>query len=93
MKLIHNRPLSWEEKKKLHPNYLQVIQHYEKVTKRRFMRDELIVLKLLVEKAYPAQINQSISRFQKLAPDRFTSLHYIYRPVSNMFKNKRGGTK
>jgi hypothetical protein len=91
--VFSDRPLTWNEKKKLHPNYIQVIQHYERVTKRPFMREELIVLKLLVEKAYPAQINQSIDRFFKLAPDRFTTLHYIYRPVSNMFKNKRGGNK
>lgn len=54
------------------------------------MRDELIILKLLIEKAYPAQIKQAISRFHKTNPDRFTSLHYIYKPVCNMFKNKRG---
>ena len=91
--MIRNRPLSRDEKRKLHPYYQQVIQHYEQVTKRPFMRDELIVLKLMIEKAYPAQINQSISRFYKLYPDRFTSLHYIYKPVCNMFKNKRGGRK
>lgn len=91
--MLKDRPLSWDEKKKLNIHYIQVIKHYEHTTKRAFMRDELIVLKLLVEKAYPAQINQSIDRFYKLAPDRFTSLHYIYRPVSNMFKNKRGAQK
>jgi hypothetical protein len=91
--MLKNRPLTWDEKRKLHPNYIQIIQHYERVTKRSFMRDELIVLKLMVEKAYPAQIIQTISRFYKLHPERFTSLHYIYRPVCNMFKNKRGGKK
>lgn len=91
--MFEDRPLTIKEKRKLHPNYQQVINHYEYVTKRKFTTEELIVLKLLVEKAYPAQINQSISRYFKLYPDRFTSLHYIYRPVTNMFKNKRGGNK
>lgn len=88
--MLKNRPLTWTEKQKLHPHYLDIIRHYEQVTKRPFMRDELIVLKLLVEKAYPAQIKQTISRFQKICPERFTTLSYIYRPVTNIFKNKRG---
>lgn len=87
--MFKNRPLTKSEKEKLHPNYLQIVNHYERVTKRPFMKEELIVLKLMVEKAYPAQIIQTISRFYKLYPDRFTSLHYIYKPVCNMFKNKR----
>lgn len=91
--MFDTRPLTYEEKEKLHPNYYQVVQHYESVTKRKFTNDELLVLKLMVENAYPAQINQVISRYFKLYPDRFTSLHYIYKPVCNMFKNKRGGNK
>lgn len=88
--MIKNRPLSLKEKQELHPNYQEIVHHYEKVTKRPFMKDELVTLKLLVELAYPAQIMQTISRFYKLYPDRFKNLSYIHTPVKNMFKDKRG---
>lgn len=77
----------------MHPNYLDIISHYEKTTKRAFMKDDVVILKLLVKEATPAVIKQMITRFYKQYPDNFKDLNYIYQPVKNMFGNKKRGVK
>lgn len=89
--MFENRPLSNHEKNKMHPHYQEVINHYEKVTKRPFTKDEVVILKLLVKIATPAVINQMITRFYKQYPENFKDLNYIYQPVKNMFGNKKRG--
>lgn len=91
--MFDNKPLSINEKNKLNPNYLTVINHYEKTTNRVFTQEEVVILKLLVEFTTPAAINNMISRFYKEYPQNFTSLHYVYQPIKNMFKNKKRSKK
>lgn len=74
--------LPWYEQK--------VILHYMKTRKVPFYRDELISLKKCIMAATPAQINALIDRFHKTYPDNFTDFHYLVKPVTQMFKNRRG---
>lgn len=85
------RPLTDLERKKLHPNERLVVDHYERVTRRSFMRDELIVLKEVIRAATPAQINKSISLLYRQYPDRFLAFEYIQPYVERVFKNRRKG--
>jgi hypothetical protein len=87
--MFENKPLSTNERKKLNPYYLEVVNHYEKTTKRAFTKDELVVLKLLIEITTPAAINMMISKLFKGYPDNFKTLSYIYQPTKNFFKNKK----
>lgn len=89
--IYENRPLTKREIGSLHPNYVDVIKHYEKVTKRKFTRDELVILKLLIMEATPAVIKKMITRFYRQYPENFTDINYIYQPVKNMFGNKKRG--
>ena len=91
--MFENKPLSKKERDKLSNFYIEVIRHYEYVTNRSFMKEELIILKLLVEITTPAVIKSMISKYHKDYPDRFTTLSYIYQPINNMFKNKKRSNK
>lgn len=93
--MIKNHPLSYAEKRKLHENELKVVLFYEKTTKRKFMRFDLILLKKLIRLATPEQINSQIKRFHydKRYSKNFTDFFYIVQPVERMFKNRRGGKK
>lgn len=86
-----DRKLTWLERKKLHPNELDVISFYEYVTKNSFQRSELVSLKKLIRVATPAQIKSQIAQLHKRYPQNFDDFFYIVRPVENMFKNRRGG--
>lgn len=87
--LFDIKPLSLNERRKLNPYYLEVINHYEKVTNQTFSTEDLITLKLLIEFAPPAAINSMISNFYKKYPNNFLTLSYIYNPTKNFFKNKK----
>jgi hypothetical protein len=87
--MFENKPLSQKERGKLNNFYLEVIRHYEYITNRPFMKDELVILKLLIEITTPAVIKTMISKFYKDYPENFTTLSYIYPPIKNMFKNKK----
>lgn len=91
--MIKNRPLTKDEKDNLHPFEQKVVYCYEKTTKNKFMRYELISLKRLFRFATPEQINATIFRMYKLYPQNFKNFFYIVQPVENMFKNRRGGKK
>jgi hypothetical protein len=90
---VEDRILSQNERRKLHPNELEVILKYESITKNKFMRFELTSLKKLIRIATPAQIIATIIRMHKMYPQNFTDFFYIVQPVENMFKNRRGKTK
>lgn len=91
--MIQDRPLSQQEKMKLHEFERKVIFYYENTTKRPFMRFELIALKKLILIATPEQINSQIKRFHydKKYSQNFKDFYYVVQPVERMFKNKRGG--
>ena len=91
--MFENKPLSKSERDKLNNFYIEVIRHYEYVTKRPFMKEELIILKLLIEITTPAVIKTMISKFYKDYPDRLITLSYINQPINNMFKNKKRANK
>jgi hypothetical protein len=89
--MFPNRPLTWKEKNRLHPNERQVINHYEKQTRLIFMRHDVIVLKEMIRVATPAQINKSINVLYVKYPERFQSFDYVQPYVENLFKNRRRG--
>lgn len=88
---FENRPLSQREKSKLHMYEREVVQKYESVLKRPFMKDDLISLKRCLQSATPAQINSQIVRFRN--QKNFVEFFYLVKPVEQMFKNRRGGHK
>lgn len=90
MKIV-NRPISIVEKNKLNKNEIEVINTYERVTKNKFMRFDIILLKRLIIIATPAQINAIIYKMYKMYPQNFVDFSYVVRPVEQMFKNRRGG--
>lgn len=88
--LFKNRPLTDFEKKKLNEGEQKVIHHYEKVTKRIFMRYDIPLLKKCIKHATPEAINKLISRFYYLYPQNFIDFNYIVKPVTQgMLKNSR----
>lgn len=92
---IQNRPLLKKEKDNIPELELRVINEYERITKRKFMRFDLITLKGLIEVATPEQIISQIKRFhyhEKYSAN-FKTFDYIERPVKSQFKNRRGGKK
>lgn len=90
--MFSNRPLTHQEKQKLHMNERNVVLYYERTTNLTFMRHDVILLKELIRVATPAQINHSISTLHQKYPQRFTEFMYI-TPYVAMFKNKRRGGK
>lgn len=90
---INNRPILIEEKKRLHPNELEVVKAYEKITKNSFMRFDLVLLKRLIKVATPAQIIAIIYKMHKSYPENFKDFSYVVKPIEQMFKNRRGGKK
>jgi len=90
---IKNRRISSEEKSRLHPNEIEVIKAYEKITKHPFMRFDLILLKRLIKIATPAQIIAIIYKMHKSYPENFKDFSYVVKPVEQMFRNRRGGKK
>lgn len=90
---IQDRPLSQIERRKLHPNEVEVVQAYERITKNTFMRFELVLLKRLIRIATPAQIIAIIYKMQKNYADNFVDFLYVVKPVEQIFKNRRGGKK
>ena len=89
--MVRNRPLTFQEKRKMHENEREVIEFYEKITKNTFMRFEVIYLKKLIKVATPKQINAIIYKMHKQYPQNFTDFLYIVQPVERIFKNRRGG--
>jgi hypothetical protein len=59
---IENNRLSREMRTKMHPNELEVIKVYERVTRRPFLRFDVITLKRLIRCATPKQIIAVIYR-------------------------------
>lgn len=90
---IKNRPISFQEKRKMHPYEQEVIKAYENITKRAFMRFDIVLLKRLIRIATPAQIIAIIYKMQKTYPQNFQEFSYIVQPVEQMFKHRRGGKK
>lgn len=88
---FENRPLLPKEKIKLHILEKEVIQDYEKILRRPFMKDDLLPMKMCIRAATPAQIRQLMIRFKKQT--NFTEFFYLVKPCTQMFKNKRGGSK
>lgn len=86
-----NRPLLPKEKAKLHMLEREVIQDYERILRRPFMKDDLIPMKMCIRAATPAQIRQLMGRFK--GQTNFTEFFYLVKPCTQMFKNKRGGSK
>lgn len=86
-----NRPLLPKEKAKLHSLEKEVIREYEKIVRRPFMKDDLIPMKMCIRAATPAQIVNLIKRFKY--QKNFTDFFYLVKPCTQMFKNKRGGSK
>ena len=94
MVVIKNRPLTYQEKKKYDENEQKVIDYYEWLTKRSFMRFDVIILKRMLKNgAYPEQIISQIKRFHsdKRYSENFSYFGYIEQPVNFMFKRQRGG--
>lgn len=87
--MFENRPLTKKEYEKLNRNYQVVIDHYRRTTNNVFTRDEIVILKLLVEAATPAAINNMITRFYRQYPENFKTMHYLHQPITRMFKNKK----
>lgn len=90
---INNRPINYIERNKLSRFELEVINNYERTTKKKFMRFDIILLKRIIKIATPAQINAIIYKMHKNYPDNFKDFSYIVKPVEQMFKNRRGGKK
>ena len=88
---FENRPLNYQERQKLHPLEREVVQNYESILKRKFMKDDLLPLKRCLRAATPAQIKSMIFRFK--SQKNFTEFFYVVKPCEQMFKNKRGGKK
>lgn len=88
--MIRNRPLTFKEKRKMHENEREVIEFYEKVTKNKFMRFDVILLKKLIKIATPKQINSIIYKMYKQYPQNFVDFQYVVQPVERIFKNRRG---
>lgn len=88
--MIEDRILSPAERAKLHENEKQVIACYERITKRTFMRFELILVKRCIRSATPQQINAVIVQMYQKYPQNFIDFAYIVQPVERMFKFRRG---
>lgn len=88
---MKDRPLSYQEKRKMHENELAVVEFYERVTQNTFMRYEVIPLKKLIKVATPKQINAIVYKMYKQYPQNFVDFHYVVQPVERIFKNRRGG--
>lgn len=90
---IENRPITAKEMEKMHPHEQEVIRAYERITKKSFMRFDVVLLKRLIQSATPAQIIAIIIKMNKTYPDNFQDFSYIVKPVEQMFKNRRGGKR
>jgi hypothetical protein len=88
-----NRPLTKDEKKKMHPLERDVVLFYERITKNKFHRQELVTLKQMTQAATPEQIKAVIYRTYKNYPDRFINLAYIGPMVFRFFIGRRGKEK
>ena len=88
--MIQNRVLTWSERNKLHENERKVISCYERVTKKKFMRFELVLVKRCIRSATPEQINAIIMQMYRQYPQNFQDFAYVVQPVERMFKSRRG---
>lgn len=88
--MIQNRILSQLERSKLHDNENKVISCYERITKQKFMRFEMVLVKRCIRSATPEQINAIIVRMYRQYPQNFKDFAYVVQPVERMFKSRRG---
>lgn len=88
---FENRPLTYQEKNKLHAMEKEVVKSYESIMKRPFMKDDVLPMKRCLRAATPAQIKSMLFQFKK--QPNFTEFFYIVKPCEQMLKNKRGGKK
>lgn len=90
---IENRPLTYIEKAKFHPNLAEIINAYEYYTKQKFMRFDVAYLDRIIKCATPAQIIAVIEKASKgKYADNFTYFGYIEPLVKNQFSGRiRGG--
>jgi hypothetical protein len=88
--MFENRPLQDIEKEKMPETEQEVIDCYERTTKKPFMRYDVPILKQLTQVATPDQINSQIRYLYYKYPQNFKEFSYVVPIVVNFFKNKRG---